>query len=248
MARLSARSNPTGLKEIDKGRVTLALSEAGGRRAFVLERLDLRNTDISGELKVFVVARAGNSSARFELGTVDKYTREPQQLEGLDFSHPLRFRILLHEANSPKLVASVENLRARDESQSESLLPMEGAPLGERIWRLLIVDDAPVLQFNSAVFPSAAGAENFLPFSSLVLPEALRQVMQKITEDPACLEDEESPWWPWANWLDAIGVSRPSKIDEEGHSGWCDEVVDRFCARSRFATSLQAELQKGSGE
>lgn len=249
MARLSARSNPTGLKEIDRGRITLALSEAGGRRAFVLERLDLKHTDISGELKVVVIARAGNSSTRFEMGTANGYTREPQQLEGLDFSHPLRFRILLHEANSPKLVASVENLRARDESQSESLLPMEGAPLGERVWRLLIVDDAPVLQFNSAVFPSAAGAENFLPFSSLVLPEALRQVMQKIAEDPACLEDEDSPWRPWANWLDAMGVSRPSTVDdEERHSGWCDEVVERFCARSRFATTLQAELQKGAGE
>lgn len=249
MARLSARSNPTGLKEIDRGRVTLALSEVGGRRAFALERLDLKNTDIRGGLKVVIIARAGNTSARFEMGTTDAYTRELQQLEGLDFSHPLRFRILLHEGNSPKLVASVENLRARDESQSESLLPMEGAPLGERIWRLLIIDDAPVLQFNSSVFPSAAGAENFLPFSSLVLPEALRQVMQTIAEDPSCLDDEDSPWRPWANWLDAIGVSRPPKSDEDDNSsGWCDEVVDRFCVRSRFATSLQAELQKGGGE
>ena len=248
MARLSARSNPTGLKEIDRSRVALSLSEVGGRRAFVLERLDLKNTGIGNALKVVVVARAGNSSARFEMGTTGSYAHGPQQLEGLDFSHPLRFRVLLHESNSPKLVGSVENLRARDESQSESLLPMEPAHLDERVWRLLITEDGPVLQFNSAVFPSAAGAENFLPFSALVLPEALRQVLQKIAEDPACLDDEDSPWRPWASWLDAIGVSRPPKTDEDGDtSGWRDEVVDRFCSRCRFATSLQAELLKGAG-
>jgi hypothetical protein len=248
MARLSARSNPTGLREIDRNRVTLSLSEAGGRRAFVLERLDLKDTGISETLKVVVIARAGNSSARFEMGTAGEHARGAQVLDGLDLSHPLRFRILLHEADSPKLVGSVENLRARDESQSESLLPMEPAQLAERLWRLVITEDGPVLQFNSMVFPSAAGAENFVPFSALVLPEALRQVMQKIAEDPACLEDEDSPWRPWAAWLDAISAARPpGGDDEEDSSVWCDDVVDRFCARCRFATSLQSELLKGAG-
>jgi hypothetical protein len=248
MARLSAKSNPTGLREIDRSRVTLSLSEAGGVRAFVLERLDLKGTGIDEALKIVVVARAGNFNARFEMGTAGSYVREAQPLEGLDLSHPLRFRILLHEVNSPKLVGSVENLRARDESQSESLIPMESAQLAERLWRLVITEDGPVLQFNSVVFPSAAGAENFLPFSALVLPEALRQVMQKIAEDPACLEDDDSPWRPWAAWLDAIGATRPPSVDDDEGSVWCDDVVDRFCTRCRFATALQSELLKGARE
>lgn len=249
MARLSARSNPTGLREIDRRCVTLSLSEAGGRIAFVLERLDLKDTGFSETLKVVAIARAGNSSARFEMGTAGGYTREAKLLDGLDLSHPLRFRILLHEADNPRLVGSIENLRARDESQSESLLPMESAHLAERLWRLVITEDGPVLQFNSVVFPSAAGAENFLPFSALVLPEALRQVMQKIAEDPACLEDEGSIWRPWAAWLEAIGAARPPGGDEEEDgSAWCDDVVDRFCTRCRFATSLHSELLKGAGE
>jgi hypothetical protein len=247
MARLSARSNPTGLKEIDRSRVTLSITETGGRRAFVLQRLDVAKAGLDEKLKVFVIARAGNTSERFELGTAGSFSREPQLLENLDLSHPLRFRILLHEPNSPKLVGSVENLRARDESQSESLLPMEAAHLGERIWRLLITEDGAVLQFNSAVFPSAAGAENFLPFSALVLPEALRQVMQKIAEDPGDLDDEDSPWHPWSHWLNTMGATRPPNSEEENHSTWCDEVVDRFCNRSRFATTLQADLLKGAG-
>lgn len=247
MARLSARSNPTGLREIDRSKVTIAMSDVGNRKTFSLERLDLSKTEFKERLKVVVIARAGNTSGRFELGMTDSFSREPNEIANLDLSHPLRFRILLHEEGSPKLIGSVENLRARDESQSESLLPMESAHLGERVWRLLITEDGPILQFNSVVFPSAAGAENFLPFSSLVLPEALRQVMQKIGEDPGNLDDDDSPWYPWAKWLEAIGATRPpSDEDNENFSNWCDDVVDRFCTRSRFATTLQANLLKGA--
>jgi hypothetical protein len=125
---------------------------------------------------------------------------------------------------------------------------MEPAQLGERVWKLHIAEDGPVLLFNRDVFPSAAGAENFLPFSSLVLPEALRQVMHKIAEDPSSLDDEGGPWHPWSKWLDAIGATHPPSTDEEEScSAWCDEVVDHFCNRSRFASSLQTELLKGAG-
>ena len=135
MGRLSARSNPTNLKEIDRSRVSISLSEIGGQRVFVLDRLDLSGTGLGDALKVLVVARAGNSSIRYEMGTVASLIHQGQPLDGLDLSHPLRFRILLHELGDPKLVGSIENLRARNETHSESLLPMEPAQLGERLWR-----------------------------------------------------------------------------------------------------------------
>jgi hypothetical protein len=125
---------------------------------------------------------------------------------------------------------------------------MEPADLGERLWKLVIADDGPVLQFNSIVFPSAAGAENYMPFGALVLPEALRQVMERIAEEPACLEDEDDPWSAWGRWLDAIGAERPpADDDEELKAAWCNEVVDRFCGRFNFASRLHAEFLKGAG-
>jgi len=246
MGRLSARSNPTDLTEIERSRVSISLSEIGGQRGFILDRLDLNGMGLAAELKAVVVARAGNSSLRFEMGSLGALVHQAQPLDGLDLSHPLRFRVLLHQAGDPKLVASVENLRARNETHSESLLPMEPAQLGERLWRLVVNEDGPVLQFNSTVFPSAGGAENYLPFSALVLPEALRRVMEKIADDPACLDDVDSPWQPWAAWLNAIGADRPPSNEEDAVSAaWCEQVVDRFCERCRFASSLQAQLLIG---
>ena len=248
MGRLSARSNPTGLKEIDRSRVTLSVSEVAGRRMLTLDRLDLSDTGLPESLSVVVVARAGNTNVRYEMGTAANLVHEGRSLDVLDRSQVLRFRILLHETDSPKLAASIENLRARDDSQSESLLPMEPADLGERLWKLVVGEGGPVLQFNSRVFPSAAGAENYVPFGALVLPEALRQVMERIAEEPGCLEDESDPWSVWAGWLDAIGAQRPPTDEDDGaKSAWCNHVVDNFCARFGFASQLHSELLKGTG-
>jgi hypothetical protein len=248
MARLSTRSNPTGLKELDRGRVSLTLAETAGRRIVILDRLDLSDSGLTDSLKVVLVARAGATSIRHGLGSVAGYSKEGNSLDGLDPSQPIRFRILLHEDGNPRLVASVENLRARDDSESESLLPMEPADLGERVWKLAITEDGPILQFNSRVFPSASGAENFVAFGAMVLPEALRQVMEKIAEDPSCLDDESDPLNAWGAWLDAHGVDRPQADDNTSKEAWCDQVVDRFCNRCSFASRLLTELQKEGGQ
>lgn len=243
MGRLSARSNPTGLKELDRKRVAITVTEVAGKQSFTFDRLDIQGTNLQSNLNVIVIARAGNTNIRYELGKVENLEREPKSLDGLDKSQPLRFRVILHEDGNPKLAASIENLRARDNSQSESLLPMEPAELGERLWKLVINEDGPILQFNSAVFPSANGAENFTPFGSLVLPEALRQVMVKISEDPACLDDEGDTLSSWGEWLDKLGVDRPQEdADDEVKELWCDQVIDRFCIHFQFASRLQAEL------
>lgn len=249
MARLSARSNPTGLKEIDRSRVSISVIELDGSRSFTLDRLDLKDTGLSNDLQVVVVARAGNTSVRYIAGTVAGLSKDSLPLDMLDRSQPLRFRVILHKTGDPKLEASVENLRARDDAQSESLLPMEPADLEEQLWRLLITDDGPILQFNSKVFPNAAGAENFVPFSALVLPEALRQALMALAEDPSRIDDENDTWNAWGPWLDTLGADRPSSDweDAKESKSWCESVVVRFCNRFRFASQMLTDLRKGQG-
>ena len=249
MGRVSARSNPTNLREIDRSRINISVSEIDDQRSFTLDKLDLKGLGMSEDLKLVCIAEAGRTRLRFELGTASSWPRVRQPLDGLDRSASLRFRIILHEEGNPRLAASAENLRPMNDSQSESLLPMEPADLGERLWRLEIREDGPVLQFNSSVFPSAAGIENYLPFGALVLPEALRQVLEEIAKDPAKLDDENDAWNAWGKWLDAIGADRPAAEDDEDvRKTWCNEISGIFCDRHRFASHLRASLPTGGAE
>ena len=247
MGRLSARSNPTGLRELERSRVTISVSEIGGKRFFSLIQLNVDNVTLSNDLQVICIARAGNTSQRFHLGSLATWSREIFSLSDLDESAPLRFRLLFHTIDNPKLVASVENLRIAQGRDSESLLPMEPAKLGQLLWRLEFRDsEGPVLLFNSEVFPSAAGIENYLAFRALVLPEALRQVISRIADEPDRLDDEDDSYYPWGGWLDSMGGRPPSdSSDETARKEWCDQIIGTFCERHSFAAKLHHELTEG---
>lgn len=238
MGRVTTRSNPTNLKDIDKHRVGITLLEENGKRSFSVGKLDFDDLKLDGQLQVVCIARAGSTSQRFPLGTISNWRKDPFALEDLDLSAPLQFRVLVRD-DAPQLVASAERVRLRDQGQAESLLPMEPADLGEEVWRLIITDDGPILQYNAAVFPSAAGVENYFPFGALVLPEALRRVMEYIAKEPAKLDDENDPMSAWSPWLDALGIKPPEDDDEE----WPDQVVRAFCERHRFGSKFTQLLQ-----
>jgi hypothetical protein len=246
MGRLSTRSNPTSLLEIERRRVEIFVSLIGQTKYFTLQKLDLSELGISAANRVVCIARAGNTSQRFDLGSVATVRRDNIALTDLDASEPLRFRILVHEAGSPRLLASAENLRPRDEAESESLLPMEPAELGQLLWKLDFNTEGPVLKFNSTVFPNAAGVENYLPFAALVLPEAVRKIVERIVDQPDVLDDEGDPLSPWGNWIDSLAVERPNSVDDEDKEEWCNRVIESFCNRHSFATRLGIELSSGS--
>jgi hypothetical protein len=246
MGRLSTRSNPTSLQEIEKQRIELVVLIINELKYFSLQKLDLSGMGLSPTHRVVCVARAGKTSQRFEMGTVAKLRQENIPLEDIDSSEALRFRILVHEEGEPLLLASAENLRPRDENESESLLPMEPADLGQLLWKLDFNTEGPVLKFNSAVFPNAGGVENYLPFAALVLPEAVRTIMRKIADQPDTLDDENDPLSLWGGWLDSFGLERPNGLDDDERLEWCDRVIEVFCNRHSFGARLTVELMARS--
>lgn len=244
MTRLSTTSNPTELREITKNRIGIDVFGFGEQRYFQVVKLDLQDMGLKAGLSVVCIAKAGNTSQRFELGCLPDWSNTRFALRGLDASLPLRFRILVHAPDSPTLIASAENLKPVGADNVESLLPMEPAELGQRLWRLDVSgEDGPVLQFNNKVFPSAHGVNSFPPFGALVLPEALSQVFAWILEAPEDLEDENSARGAWRPWLNAVGVPAVP-ADEDDLKVWREEAVARFCDRYSFADSLSALLQQ----
>jgi hypothetical protein len=240
--RVTTRSNPTGLQEIERSRIGVLVSQDEGKRFFNVTGLDLSGLGLDGSMQVICVARAGNTRQRYSLGTVASWCKDKFALDAVDPAAPLRFRFLIHEPSSPRLKASAERIRFRDVGQADSLLPMEPAALGEELWRLQIVgEDGPVLLYNSKVFPNAAGVENYLPFACLVLPQALREVAGHICRNTHVLDEEA--WAGWEVWFDSLGISVPETEDND----WVDRVVNTFCERHRFASKLGNHFTPGEG-
>lgn len=250
MARLSIRNNPTGLKEIDRKRVAIRVEGNGESRSFNLARLDLSNLGIDPDSKVICIARSGKTSKRCDLGSAGLFDRKSFAISDLDRSSPVRFRLLITNGASPRLIASAENLRphAEDDDQGESLIPFEPADLGQLLWDLQVTSEGPVLKVNSRVFPHAAVVQNDIYFSTLVLPEAFRNVLDEIVKSPESLGDELHWMWHWGEWLEKVGAGKPADgADDDALEEWKQQAIEAFCNRHRFASLLEDELSKKGG-
>jgi hypothetical protein len=245
MARVSGTTNPTNLQEIARKHVGLSRFEVGGKKHFQLTKLELGSYRFEGNEQVIVVARAGNTSRRYEIGVVNAWGQEPKDLSGLDGSQVLRFRILIRKENSKKLVATAENLRCVGDGDIESLLPIVSTDLGQRLWAIVIDEDGAVLQCNERVFPSGASAESYAPFRSLVLPEALRQVLLYLGKDPEKINTDGTVWVEWGAWMRQLGIDVPPPSDEDQLAVWITESTGRFCDYFKSADDLQQSLQQG---
>ena len=245
MSRVSGTSNPTGLKQIARKHISLTRLDVSAGKAFQVTKLDFSKYGFSGSERVIVIARAGNTSRRYELGSVSNWAQDPQDLHGLDFSRPLRFRLLVREEGAPKLLASAESLRCMGDGDIESLLPVVSTDLGQRLWRLEITADGAELQCNESVFPSGASAESYAPFRALVLPEALRQILEYLAREPELLSGDDSIWVDWGMWMRLLRIEVPPPMDEELRKQWVNESTGRFCDHFKTADDLQIFLEKG---
>jgi hypothetical protein len=242
MKRLSGSSNPTSLKEISKNKISLTVSELGGVRHFHLESLEIKDMDLPDNALVICTAKSGNTSKRFNLGTVSAYSRKPMSLAGIDESSVLKFRLLVRNENDSSLIASAEDIRPVDvdDQDGESLLPMLAADLGQVVWKLDLDEGlGPTLLFNKKVFPNAAGANNYTPFVALVLPEVMRQILVDLKENASDFDDDGCWRYQWGKMFGDIGISLPT--DDEDNN-WIEETLMVFSEKFSFADDLKLNL------
>ncbi len=249
MPRLSTLSNPTGLVDIEKQRISIIIDESGQRLAFSLARLDLSNLALPLPLNVVVIARKGNAEERVELGSVSIWDKGFRTLSELGDDGTWAFRVLLVHPGSAKLVAAAENVRPEGQGDSSSFIALESAELGQRPWEIEILelDGRAVIRFNKEIYHSAGEADADKFFIGMILPEAIRRLAEWVAETPSALED--SVWEPFKSWLTLHGITEePDAESLEQKVSWCNEVVDAFCNRFEFAAQLRDLRTKGSEE
>jgi hypothetical protein len=242
MPRLSTLSNPTGLIDIDKKRLTLQVDDSGHHPVFSLLRLDTSDLNLAGNLLVVVIARRGNSEQRIELGPLASFSKAFHPLVDLGEDGPLAFRVLLARPDSPKLVAAAEHVRPAGHGESESFIGLEPADLKQLPWEVEVHDQEgrATIRFNRDIYQSAGAAESDRMFMGLVLPEAVRSIARTISATPGMLEDEH--WQPFKSWLAVQGITEEPEPDREHE--WCTAVVHAFCDRFEFTSQLKESRGK----
>lgn len=244
MQRISTLSNPTGLVELDKLRVAIALDETGKHPAFSLTKLDLSGLSLPSPLNVVVVARRGNSEERVELGPVSNWKADYQELSDIGGDGSWEFRILLVQPGSPKLVAVAERVRPEGQGDSSSFIGLEAAELGQKPWEIVVLEaeGRAVIRFNKEIYLSPGAAEADAFFMDLILPEAVRRVAEYISCNPAAMEES---WGNFQHWLALYGITKgPGESDDEKRD-WCNQIVSSFCDRFEFADKLRNLRNKG---
>ena len=241
MGTLSHKTNPTSLRILDRKLAVIRLERSGESPSFKLEKLELDSTGLPAGLEVVVTVSAGTSRSRHVLGkTGQKISHDPIPALDLDLNAPFRFRITFTTPGDPKIIAMIDGIRPKQDDGAESLIPMERVDLGERVWSLLVSDgDGPRLLINNRVFSSASGAEGYLPFSALVIPEVLRQCLEKICRKKHLLEGD-GPWSEWKAFIDGFNIELPDDPDEAEIALITSQMVSEFCRGKErvFATRL----------
>lgn len=244
MKSISKKVNPTGLKNLDRKLVSIRIDYDRYPPRFRIERLDLESASIENGLDILLLAEAGNTRSRTLVGKtgqpIDKGWIDASEL---DHSSHFTFRIALRTPSDPRIMASIDGIRPVSQNGLESLVDMTSSDLGERVWCLDLNSDRPVLRINSRVFPSTSGAQSFIHFSALVMPEVLAQVLGKIGDDPSLLESGTD----WAEWREIIDKFAPGLLetdDEDIKQELIDDAVRMFSNEYRFASQLNAELER----
>lgn len=250
MPRLSRLSNPTGLIDIEKHRISIVLDENPLKPSYALSAMDLNGLQLETGLNVIVIASRGNSEIRTDHGPVSDWNKTLVDLSELSQDGTWKFRVLLVPPGSKKLFAAAENIRPNGLGESDSIIGLEPAnDLDQVPWELKVLETEgrAVIRFNTKLFTSSGAAEADKHFTCFVLPEAVRQLARWHVDNTGAIADEV--WQPFSAWLTLMGVpASPPETDSDSGNDWCRAVVYSFCERFRGVDVLAGSHVWGDDE
>jgi hypothetical protein len=197
---------------------------------------------------VWVEAYAGSVQMRFRFGHASAPV--PPESTVLDRFRPgekvlFRVKVVDESDDLRRILAWADKIRPvlPEEAVSgrKSILPVERAELGERLWRLEWREEMPILQVNESVTQPRAitqMARMDPEFLSLVYPAVIREILHTLTLTNQVIQPDEEADHDWLSFACAqLGAGPLPPEPEEDGSGaesrlrWIDDAVDGFCRR-----------------
>ncbi|MFL6857344.1 MAG: hypothetical protein ACJ8EB_05485 [Allosphingosinicella sp.] len=254
MPSTKRRINSTGRRRIPHDRVSVALlphEPDGIPRARATVNLDGFEFPESAAI-VFEAYQRMTTNMRFDCGTaVEPKIPDTLVLNEIDPSAPVLFRLKVvdHEENPGRLLGTADRLRPDTDDAPDSrnsLFPIELKELHSEIWKV-DMSEGPTLLLNYNI-PNLTSLIQKNPLvQGLMLPAALRVVLESIVQDPSFEEDEEEAWK--ARWLRFcreelnLGDDPSDCEDDDARRAWVDEGVRSFCRSYSFITEIKKSLE-----
>jgi hypothetical protein len=252
------RLNYTGRRRIPRSRVVVRLLPAEDDVWSFAAEFDLTEFQLPPESSVFIEAYNATSYMRFDFGSVGN-TIAPDDLRLTEITpQPLpqfRLKIVDRHQRHGRLLAVADRviaLRPDEESDKQSLLPVEFRDLGDLIWRLDIAD-WPVLELNERIEELSEIARSADWFLGLVYPEIVRQILHAaiFDFDQTDPDFDDSEWTClWLRYVCGFpGVDNPPGGETDDARSrqreWIDGAVQAFGrargTRQRFAQVIARE-------
>jgi len=255
MVSMQRRFNSTGRTRIPRSRVEIELQEAldAGGFPVAFARLDLSAIELPPSATVALEAYFRSSSMRFPCGTVAALAvPSAMELSDIDRGGAVRFRVLVIDGKTGRIVASADGLRPKSDRISperQSLLPLREADLGDQLWKIdLDYRSGPTLSVNGTIPGFASKLREQALLQGLVLPHALRMILLELGRGHA--DEDDDPWRKdWRTFLDELEVplEPDDPNDPESVEDWIENIVDVFSAQKNFAARVRLEGSR-SGE
>ena len=233
-SKIIHRSNIPGLKSIDANRIDVFLDYAPDKtiKAFHVERVDLSGLDLPENASVVLFCETSLEENVHPLGSVSKFSPVRGDLSQYNLKFSPLFRVIVFMDSDPKLLASSDNLRAKnldENSGSLSLLHVRVASnLGNRLWKLEIGDRWPELIVNNNPEINLVNKiqDNML-IRGLILPEAISQILKYIIKKP----DSDREWVKhWQTFVSTYGIDlEDAPEDEDEIEEFVDNIVMKWC-------------------
>jgi hypothetical protein len=212
--------------------------------------IDLQGLDFANDATIVFEAYQRSSAMRFELGTLENPLGPTKlELNELDTGSSVLFRlkIVSQGEHEGRLLGSAERLRPASDDEGKgkrSLFPVDLRDLGPVLWKVEIGDAGPRLLLNYAVPGFIDRVKKDPLVQGVLLPAALRIVLDRLLTDTASDEDDEAAWQ--ADWLqfcreDLRLADDPSdlKTDEE-REDWVSDGIRRFCKSRNFLMKIKS--------
>jgi hypothetical protein len=256
------RLNFTGRRRLSRSEVSVRLKDAGQGTMHVTATLLLEKHNLPPLARVFVEAYRQTSWQRFDFGTVQAPRRsEPAVLSEFGTAQGVRFRVRVVEperpGRPPRILAFVDDLKpvaAPGKEGGASLLPVDWGDLAERTWKLELDEDTgPLLRVSRKLVSDREAFIGSREFASLVLPEILERILERVLLRESGVEDEGAEGWA-VDWLRLISelpdVAGPPRR-EGAHSltddeeDWIESVVEAFSKAHGVAGRFRAWWDAG---